>query len=98
MELSICLYCEKHLPNDNMSFCSFACRASEASKHQVFTSQRSYPLNFNRRKSLSAVSLPSPAPTPSEHHSVGSISPGRIDFRAWSFLESSSDASSVDSL
>ncbi|KAI7863720.1 hypothetical protein BDF14DRAFT_1308208 [Spinellus fusiger] len=30
MEMNICLYCEKRLENDAMSFCSDACQASEA--------------------------------------------------------------------
>ncbi|KAI8991372.1 hypothetical protein BDF20DRAFT_831418 [Mycotypha africana] len=32
MDLNFCLYCEKHLPQENMSFCSSACQSNEALK------------------------------------------------------------------
>ncbi|CAO3661504.1 unnamed protein product [Umbelopsis ramanniana] len=97
MELSICLYCEKPLPNDTMSFCSFACRASEASKHNA-ANHPSYPMNFNRRRSLSILNTPASANTASSRLSIGSLSSGYLDHRAWTLLESASDASSIDSL
>ncbi|KAI8989518.1 hypothetical protein BDB01DRAFT_782184 [Pilobolus umbonatus] len=38
MDLNICLYCEKHLLDDNMNFCSINCQTKEASKphHNVY--------------------------------------------------------------
>ncbi|CDH57525.1 predicted protein [Lichtheimia corymbifera JMRC:FSU:9682] len=32
MELNICLYCEKRLLDDSLSFCSTTCQAKEAAK------------------------------------------------------------------
>ncbi|KAI9285380.1 hypothetical protein BC943DRAFT_324164 [Umbelopsis sp. AD052] len=98
MELSICLYCEKQLSNDTMSFCSFACRASEASKHNA-VNHHSYPMNFNRRRSLSILNTPpSPTTTASSRLSIGSLNSGYLDHRTWTLLESASDVSSIESL
>ncbi|KAH8550288.1 hypothetical protein BGW37DRAFT_557488 [Umbelopsis sp. PMI_123] len=100
MELSICLYCEKPLPNDTMTFCSFACRASEASKHNA-ANHHSYPLNFNRRRSLSILNTPSSSSSTaaiSSRLSLGSLNSGYLDHRVWALLESASDASSIESL
>ncbi|KAI9008917.1 hypothetical protein CLU79DRAFT_497921 [Phycomyces nitens] len=60
MEMNICLYCEKRLDDDNLSFCSGACEENEASKstftHHNYrpTSERHCPtpslnLSYKRR-------------------------------------------------
>ncbi|CDH59206.1 predicted protein [Lichtheimia corymbifera JMRC:FSU:9682] len=53
MDLNICLYCEKRLADDNLSFCSLACQAHEASKtHGMFND----PTPSARKNSISSIS------------------------------------------
>ncbi|KAJ8657124.1 hypothetical protein O0I10_007204 [Lichtheimia ornata] len=53
MDLNICLYCEKRLADDNLSFCSLACQAHEASKtHGMFND----PTPSARKNSISSLS------------------------------------------
>ncbi|KAI7875949.1 hypothetical protein K492DRAFT_210673 [Lichtheimia hyalospora FSU 10163] len=68
MDLNICLYCEKRLFDDNLSFCSLACQAQEATKHctpihesDPYLSSRKHPLPLMQQSRMNkrASSFPS---------------------------------------
>ncbi|CDH48800.1 predicted protein [Lichtheimia corymbifera JMRC:FSU:9682] len=68
MDLNICLFCEKRLFDDNLSFCSSACQAQEATKHctliheaDPYLSSRKHPLPLMQKSRMSkrAASFPS---------------------------------------
>ncbi|KAI7895609.1 uncharacterized protein EV154DRAFT_599200 [Mucor mucedo] len=81
MDLSICLYCEKHLIEENISFCSTSCETNEASKPNYYpsrllssrpTSCASYEIAYHRRLSFSSTFYHQPLSSSSS--SLSSIS------------------------
>ncbi|KAI8369488.1 uncharacterized protein BYT42DRAFT_584638 [Radiomyces spectabilis] len=102
MDLNICLYCEKHLPEDNMIFCSTICQDNEASKksyvsysyrmlaQRPFTTEglQLYELSYPRRNSGFPVKkFSSNSSLPSPSPSCSSFS--SLNSSLFSFLEDS---------
>ncbi|KAI8074605.1 hypothetical protein BC940DRAFT_288644 [Gongronella butleri] len=53
MDLNICLYCEKPIVNDRLSFCSKTCELNESAKSSGQAAQTAYgPLDASVRGSL----------------------------------------------
>ncbi|KAI8062369.1 uncharacterized protein B0P05DRAFT_556686 [Gilbertella persicaria] len=91
MDLNFCLYCEKHLPEENMSFCSSICQAREASK--PITSPDFYPSRLYMMGSRSTTTTN----YESIYHRCLSFSNNSFHCQPLSSSSSSSSSSSISS-
>ncbi|ORX49858.1 hypothetical protein DM01DRAFT_1337987 [Hesseltinella vesiculosa] len=64
MDLNICLYCEKPMMNDNLSFCSKGCELSESTKQLTSQYSNSYASLSTQTTTSSVHALP---PSPSTY-------------------------------